>query len=129
MREATLTGATAADQMTLRRSNLALVLRSLREGGPRSRARLATELGLTRSAVSKLVAELAERGLVRIGDVERGSVGRPGTSVSLDGRAVCGIGAEINVHHVSTLALDLAGEVVAEHRQPLTRRPARAPTR
>ena len=29
MREATLTGATASDQMTLRRSNLALVLRSL----------------------------------------------------------------------------------------------------
>jgi len=119
VRETTLTGATASDQMTLRRSNLALVLRSLREGGPRSRARLATQLGLTRSAVSKLVAELAERGLVRIGDLERGSVGRPGTSVSLDGRAVCGIGAEINVHHVSALALDLAGEVVAEHFEPL----------
>ena len=39
--------------------------------------------------------------------------------MSLDGRAVCGIGAEINVNHVSALALDLAGEVVAEHRQPL----------
>ncbi len=57
---------------------------------------------MTRSAVSTLVADLAERGLVRTGDVERGAVGRPGTSVELDGHAVAGIGAEINVDHVST---------------------------
>ncbi|WP_243056587.1 ROK family transcriptional regulator [Nocardioides sp. SR21] len=96
--------------------NLGLVLRRLRDQGPRSRARLAAELGLTRSAVSALVGELEERGLVRAAGVERGHVGRPGTSVELDGHAVCGIGAEINVNHVSTLALDLSGNVVAEHR-------------
>lgn len=99
--------------------NLGLVLRRLRDQGPRSRARLATELGLTRSAVSALVADLEERGLVRTAGVERGNVGRPGTNVLLDGRTVCGIGAEINVNHVSTLALDLSGNVVAEHRMPL----------
>ena len=38
-------GPGAADQVTLRRANLALVLRRLRDHGPRSRARLATELG------------------------------------------------------------------------------------
>src|SRR6478735_2447664 len=99
--------------------NLGLVLRRLRDQGPRSRARLATELGLTRSAVSSLVGDLEERGLVRTAGVERGHVGRPGTSVELDGTAVCGIGAEINVNHVSTLSLDLGGAVVAEHRLPL----------
>lgn len=99
--------------------NLGLVLRRLRDQGPRSRARLAAELGLTRSAVSALVGELEDRGLVRAAGVERGHVGRPGTSVELDGRAVCGVGAEINVNHVSTLALDLSGNVVAEHRLAL----------
>ena len=112
-------GAGAADQLSLRRSNLALVLRRLRDQGPRSRARLATELGVTRSAASSLVNELAERGLVRIGVAERGGLGRPGTSVELDGHTVCGIGAEINVNHVATIALDLTGRVVAEHRMPL----------
>jgi predicted NBD/HSP70 family sugar kinase len=96
--------------------NLGPVLRHLRDHGPRSRARLATELGLTRSAVSGLVADLEERGLVRAAGIERGGLGRPGTSVELDGRTVCGIGAEINVNHVATIALDLAGSVVAEHR-------------
>lgn len=117
--ETLLVGTTAADQMTLRRSNLALVLRSLRDAGPRSRARLAADLGLTKATVSSLVAELTERGLVREGEVERGGVGRPGLTVELDGRTVCGVGAEINVHHVATLAVDLTGTTVSEHRLSL----------
>ncbi|GAA4698917.1 ROK family transcriptional regulator [Nocardioides conyzicola] len=103
----------------MRSAKLSLVLRQLRDHGPRSRARLAAELGMTRSAASALVAELAELGLVRAAGIERGGVGRPGTSVELDGSAVCGIGAEINVNHVAAIALDLAGNVVAEHRLPL----------
>ena len=47
--------------------------------GPRSRARIAQETGLNKATVSSLVAELADRGLVTAGDVDRGgSVGRPG---------------------------------------------------
>src|SRR3954469_26001447 len=99
--------------------NLSLVLRRLRDQGPRSRARLAAELGLTRSAASSLVAELEERGLVRAAGVERGGGGRPGTSVELDGHSVCGIGAEVNVNHVATMALDLGGRVVVDHRRSL----------
>lgn len=106
----------SADQLMLRRTNLGRVLRQLRDQGPRSRATLAAELGLTRTAVSTLVTELADRGLVRTGDLERGAVGRPGTTVELDGHGVCGLGAEINVNHVSTLALDLGGRVVSEHK-------------
>ena len=56
--------------------------------------------------MSSLVAELAERDLVRDGSAERGSVGRPGTTVELSGRGVCGVGAEINVHHVAALAVE-----------------------
>src|SRR3954468_11292178 len=112
----------SADQLTLRRTNLGLVLRRLRDQGPRSRATLAAELGMTRTAVSTLVGDLAERGLVRTGDLERGAVGRPGTNVELDGRALAGLGAEVNVNHVSTMALDLTGEVVSEHKLALDAR-------
>jgi predicted NBD/HSP70 family sugar kinase len=103
----------------VRSDKLSLVLRQLRDQGPRSRASLAGELGLTRSAASSLVAELEDLGLVRSGGVERGGLGRPGTTVELDGSSVCGIGAEINVNHIATIALDVAGEVVAEHRLAL----------
>lgn len=110
------TGNGGADQGTVRRANLSLLLRSLREDGPRSRARLASDLGLNKATVSSLVGELLERGLVREGSAERGAVGRPGTIVEIDGAGAYGLGAEINVHHVSTRAVDLAGVVVSERR-------------
>ena len=106
----------------LRRSNLGLVLRHLRDHGPRSRATLAADLGMTRSTVSTLVSELIERSLVTDGPLVQSAVGRPGTAVELDGRAVCGIGAEVNVNHVSTMALDLRGHVVEERKLALDAR-------
>jgi predicted NBD/HSP70 family sugar kinase len=108
---------TPADQATVRRSNLGLVLRHLRDHGPRSRARIAQETGLNKATVSSLVAELTDRRLVSAGDVDRaGAVGRPGLIVHLDGRGVCGIGVELNVDYAATLVLDLRGEVLFEHR-------------
>ena len=72
-------GTRPADQATVRRSNLGLVLRHLRDAGSMSRARIAQETGLNKATVSSLVAELIDRGLVTAGDVDRaGSVGRPG---------------------------------------------------
>jgi predicted NBD/HSP70 family sugar kinase len=112
----------AVDQVSLRRANLSLVLRSLRDRGPRSRARLAEDLHLNKATVSSLVAELSDRGLVRDGRLERGGVGRPGHTVELDGRSVCGIGAEINVNHVATIALDLSGTVISERRASIDAR-------
>src|SRR3954452_2151568 len=109
-----------ADQVNMRRNNLALVLRHLRDAGPRSRARISVETGLNRGTVSSLVAELIERGLVRDGDVQRGgSVGRPGQTVELDGRGIGGIGVEINVDYVTVLVLDLADDVVFDERVAL----------
>ena len=104
----------------MRRSNLALVLRHVRDAGPRSRARIAVETGLNRGTVSSLVSELIDRGLVREGVVERGgSVGRPGQTVELDGRGIGGIGVEINVDYVTAVVLDLTDAVVFEHRVAL----------
>jgi|tagenome__1003787_1003787.scaffolds.fasta_scaffold20866118_2 predicted NBD/HSP70 family sugar kinase len=105
-----------ADQATVRRSNLGLVLRHLRDSGSRSRARIAQETGLNKATVSSLVAELIDRRLVTAGDVHRaGSVGRPGLIVHLDGGTVCGIGVELNVDYAATLVLDLRGKVLFEH--------------
>jgi predicted NBD/HSP70 family sugar kinase len=113
-------GRQPADQLTMRRSNLALVLRHLRDAGPRSRATVALDTGLNRGTVSSLVTELIDRGLVREGDVQRGgSVGRPGQTVELDGRGIGGIGVEINVDYVTALVLDLTDAVVFERRVAL----------
>src|SRR3954447_24557839 len=109
-----------ADQATVRRSNLGLVLRHLRDNGSRSRARIAQETGLNKATVSSLVSELAQRRLVVDGEVDRaGSVGRPGLTVHLDGHVVCGIGVEVNVDYAAVLVLDLRGEVLVDRREGL----------
>jgi predicted NBD/HSP70 family sugar kinase len=106
-----------ADQVTVRRTNLALVLRHLRDAGPRSRARIAAETGLNKATVSSLVAELVVRGLVAEGQVDRaGAVGRPGQIVEVDGRTVAGVGLEVNVDYVAAIVLDLRDDVLFERR-------------
>lgn len=111
--------AAPADQLTVRRSNLSLVLSHLRDAGPRSRARVAADTGLNKATVSSLVAELVERGLVGEGEVERvGSVGRPGQTVGLAPGGVVGVGVEVNADFVDVTALDLTYAVVLAHRTP-----------
>lgn len=109
-----------ADHGTVRRSNLALVLRHLRDRGARSRAEVAADTGLNKATVSSLVGELVDRGLVREGDVKRaGAVGRPGQALELAGKSVCGIGLEVNVDYIAAIVVDLAGEVLFDRRVPV----------
>ncbi|GLW72757.1 transcriptional regulator [Kitasatospora phosalacinea] len=109
-----------ADKASLRRTNLGVMLRQLRENGAQSRTHLATATGLPKATVSVLVAELIQRGLVREGELDRaGAVGRPHRMVELDGRWICGIGAEIGPDHLTVLALDLRGTVVHQARRAL----------
>ncbi len=116
-----------SDRASIRRTNLGLVLRLLRDSGPRSRARIAADTGLPRPTITNLIAELVELGLVREGSSERdGSIGRPGLSVEIDGRAICGVGLEINVDYLAALALTLSGDVAFERRIALDVRAAGA---
>ncbi|GAB2649871.1 ROK family protein [Kribbella swartbergensis] len=110
----------AADHVALRRNNLSVVLRHVRDLGPRSRARIAADTGLNKATVSSLVAELVERGLLREGPADSTrALGRPGQLVELDGTGVCGVGAEINVDYLAVTALDLSGDTVSDRRVPL----------
>jgi predicted NBD/HSP70 family sugar kinase len=106
-----------ADQATVRRSNLALVLGRLREAGPRSRADLAIETKLNKATVSSLVAELTSRGLVReTGLRSDGAVGRPARILTLDGSTVGTLGLEANVDYIAAHGIDLSGRVLVNRR-------------
>lgn len=107
-------------QAEMRAANMGVLLRHLRRHGGRSRARLAEETGLSKATTSSLVTDLAQRGLVREGDTVRaGGVGRPGTTVTLDGAAVTGIGLELSVDYAAYTAVTLGGAVVRERVAPL----------
>jgi predicted NBD/HSP70 family sugar kinase len=108
-----------ANQRSVRRHNLGVVLRHVAERGPRSRAAIAQETGLNKTTVSSLVGELIDFGLVRETEVElRGTVGRPALPVELSGRGVVGLGLELGVDFLAARAADLAGD--ERHRAHVT---------
>ena len=111
-------GSTPADQATVRRLNLALLMRSVSDGGPRSRARLAEDTGLTKATVSSLVTELIDRGLVIEGNIDRGGLGRQGRAVELDSNGVRFVGIELQVDYIAGMVLDLGGRVLSRCRLP-----------
>jgi predicted NBD/HSP70 family sugar kinase len=98
------------DQRSVRRHNLALVMRQVAELGPRSRATIAAETGLNKTTVSSLVGELIERRLFQETTIENpGAVGRPGRKVQLSGDGVAGVGLEVDEGQLAALATDLTG--------------------
>jgi predicted NBD/HSP70 family sugar kinase len=106
-----------ADQTTVRRANLGVVLRHVASSRTRSRAQIAAQTGLTRGTVSSLVAELIDLELVReTGETTspRG-VGRPGVALEL-ADVVVGVGLEVNVDYVAASVEDLTGAVRYERR-------------
>ena len=102
-------GAERIDHGTMRTINLALLLGALRSG-PISRAELSRRTHLSKASITSLAAELAARGLVREGSPDRnGTVGRPGTMLTLEGARVCGVGLEINAEYLAVCVVDLCG--------------------
>lgn len=111
-----------ADQATVRRLNLSLLIGTLAGGGPRSRARLAADTGLTKATVSSLVTELTELGLVTEGETgeQHRGLGRPGRTLQLNADALRCVGVEVNIDFLAAVVLDLAGRVLARRRVRLS---------
>ena len=106
------TGGGPASQAGMRRQNLALVMGAVAGGGPLSRAAVAGRTGLTRAAVSSLVDELLDGGLLaERGPAPAGRVGRPGRALVVDDAGPAGLGLEIGVEHLAACLVDLGGAV------------------
>jgi predicted NBD/HSP70 family sugar kinase len=106
----------------LRRRNTSIVLRSLRQLGPATRAELAKRTGLAKATIGVIVASLEAAGAVT--ELERPGTlvigrGRPGTPVALSGRRFLGLGLELNVDYVAVAVLDLSGAVRLSATRPV----------
>ena len=105
--------APAADQSSVRTTNLGLVLNAVfAAGGGISRAEVASITGLTRATVSRLVTDAIEAGLLVEAEPTAPKMGRPSTPLFPAARTAVGIGLEVNVDHVAGVAIDLTGAVV-----------------
>jgi predicted NBD/HSP70 family sugar kinase len=99
------------EQSGLRRHNLGIIFRSIRDSGPMSRARLAQITGMTKPGVTNIVDELIARGLLSQGAEEsRNNRGRPGVLLAINAQATSIIVIELRAFHTAVVAFDLLGQ-------------------
>lgn len=104
------------DQTTARAMNRRLILNLLRREGPRSRADIATVIGLSPAAVTFVVADLLEEGIVVEGQAVPGPAGRRPIPVEINYQHALAVGFKLMVDSVECVATDLATNPVAAMR-------------
>lgn len=100
----------------MRRTHEQRVLAVLRERGAMSRAQIAARVGLSRTTLSEITAELIARGAVVVArtdlDLRQGS-GRPAELLALDPGAGQFVGVDLGHSRVRVMIADAAHEVIA----------------
>jgi predicted NBD/HSP70 family sugar kinase len=108
-----------ASPESVRRHNLSLLLRHLHQSGALSRSEIGGALGMTRSTIGELVADLRARGLVEEGDPARlGSPGRPSLVARPNPEGAAAVTAEIAVDSLSAAVVGLGGRILHRARAP-----------
>jgi predicted NBD/HSP70 family sugar kinase len=111
LRSVNLENGEILEQSGLRRHNLGIIFRAIRDSGSISRAQLAKITGMTKPGVTNIVDELLERGLLSQGAEEsRQNRGRPGVLLRINAQATSIIVIELRAFHTSVVAFDLLGQ-------------------
>lgn len=104
----------AARPDAIRRHNLGLILGHVHRDGPLTRADLTQRLGVSRSTVGALVADLTALGLVEESVPIGGEgVGRPSHVVGPHPRGPLVIGVDVAITHLTSAAVSVGGTVLS----------------
>lgn len=96
----------------MRSINRSIVLNLIRAHGSMSRAEIAERSHLATSAVSNIVSELLQMGLIREGETVAAGSGRPATLLELNTKSVFAIGVNVGFTNIQGVATDLAGRLL-----------------
>ncbi len=109
----TMARPTAARPDAIRQHNLRLLLSEIHQRGETSRADLTQRLGLNRSTIGALVADLVDQGLVSewVPDTRSGA-GRPSHVVGPRDDGPYAVAVDVDVHSVVVAAVGLGGHIL-----------------
>ena len=105
----------------LRQHNRALLLTHILRAGELSRGELATRTGLTQQAVSKIIPELLDAGLLDEHRQPASGVGKPRTLLRIRAGARHALGARLDRDEFHVVRTDLTGAIEAAISGPLPR--------
>ncbi|GAA4070785.1 ROK family transcriptional regulator [Nonomuraea soli] len=109
-------------QEEIRRYNLGTLLRHVHLGGPTSRAELTSRMGLNRSTIMALTADLAAAGLVREElPRETGRAGRPSLVVRPESARIYVLAFDVGVDRLVAARVGLGG-VILDRRESVRQR-------
>jgi predicted NBD/HSP70 family sugar kinase/predicted transcriptional regulator len=105
----------------MRRRNRSSVMLEVLKHGAISRTQIASEIGITGAAVTRITRELIERGILEESDKSsiNGNVGRRQTQLTLSGGGPYVIGFAIQAAERLIVLANLSGEILSEVKIPL----------
>jgi predicted NBD/HSP70 family sugar kinase len=103
----------------IREINESLVLDVVRARGAVARGVIAAETGLSPATVTGITGRLLRSGLLAETEVVRGTGGRPARLLALGREATFAAGVRLTAGAAYIVLVDLAGDIVADHREPL----------
>lgn len=92
----------------------------LLDDGPMLRSELARRIGVSRPAITQMLASLDRYGLVEEGEATRGTRGQPARPVGIRGNAGYSAGVSFSHSYLDVAIIDITGREVAFHRARLT---------
>ncbi|MES2435767.1 MAG: ROK family transcriptional regulator [Pseudomonadota bacterium] len=107
------------DQQTSRAMNRRLILNMLRRSGPTSRAEIAILSGLSPAAVTFVITDLIEEGLVIEGEASKGTGGRKPIPVAINYASRLTIGFKLNAVGLEAVLSDLSTTPIETIFQPI----------
>jgi glucokinase-like ROK family protein len=108
-----------ADQYTVRQHNTAIIIQTVRQHTPLSRAEIAARTGLNRSTVSAIINELIDEKAIEETVLQSEKIGRPGMLLKLNPHYGFTVGIDVNVDYIATVILDYSYTILWEKRVPV----------
>jgi len=98
----------------IRRHNSRITFDVIRLNGPITRVKIAELTGLTPAAISSLTRDLITQEMIVEKGRQRGQRGQPAVELEINPNARFAIGVDLDRDHLTGIAINLAGEILAE---------------
>ncbi|WP_042352431.1 ROK family transcriptional regulator [Bacillus massiliigorillae] len=111
--------ARTGDQYLVKKINKSIVLNTIQQCSPISRAQIAKDTNLNKATVSTMVTELLNESLVYEIGQGQSSGGRKPVMLYFNNKAGYSIGIDLGVNYILAILTDLRGEIIEEYTETL----------